>query len=299
MRHFRTGEEIMDKLWQQNLPISGIKDIVPVAGGDVNDAYRIDTENDETFFLLVQPNTSYDFYAAEAEGLKDFEYAEVTAPRVIANGEIDGDAYLVLSWLEEGPRGSQAELGKLVAKLHDFHNPDKRFGYDHPYEGRDISFNNEWTDSWKEIFVNRRLDHLREVVVEKGLWNVDQLNKFDNVRQVIVNALDNHKSKASLLHGDLWGGNYMFLENGEPALFDPAPMYGDREFDLGATTTFGGFSEEFYEAYDKAYPLDEGAYQRIEFYKFYLLLVHLVKFGPMYEGSVDASMDKILSDANF
>lgn len=286
----------MDELWRQNLPVSGIVDIVPVAGGDVNDAYRIDTE-DETYFLLVQKDSPYDFYAAEAEGLNDFEYADITAPRVIANGEISGDAYLILTWLEEGTSGSQAELGKLVAKLHDFHNPDKRFGFDHPYEGRDISFNNEWTDSWKEIFVNRRLDHLREVIVEKHLWSVDQLNKFDNVREIIVQALDNHKSKPSLLHGDLWGGNYMFLKDGKPALFDPAPLFGDREFDLGATRTFGGFGEEFYEAYDKAYPLDEGAEQRIEFYKLYLLLVHLVKFGPMYAGSVDASMDKILRDA--
>ena len=55
------------------------------------------------------------------------------------------------------------------------------------------------------------------------------------------------------------GGNYMFLKNGEPALFDPMPLYGDREFDLGATRVFGGFSEEFYEAYDKAYPLPDGA----------------------------------------
>jgi fructosamine-3-kinase len=27
----------------------------------------------------------------------------------------------------------------------------------------------------------------------------------------------------------------MFLKDGRPALFDPAPLYGDREFDLGIT----------------------------------------------------------------
>ncbi|GEP78781.1 fructosamine kinase family protein [Staphylococcus carnosus] len=286
----------MDKLWQQNLPISGIKDIVPISGGDVNDAYRIDTEDDK-YFLLVQPNSSYDFYSAEAEGLNDFEYADVTAPSVVSKGEIAGDAYMILTWLDEGTTGSQEALGKLVAKLHEFHNPDKKFGFDYPDNGPDIAFDNSWTDSWKEIFVHRRLDHLREKIVEKNLWDVDQLNKFDNVREVIVEELDNHKSKASLLHGDLWGGNYMFLKNGDPALFDPMPLYGDREFDLGATRVFGGFSPEFYEAYDKAYPLADGAERRIEFYKLYLLLVHLVKFGLMYESSVETSMDKILADA--
>ena len=47
----------------------------------------------------------------------------------------------------------------------------------------------------------------------------------------MINELENHNSKPSLLHGDLWGGNYMFLKDGRPALFDPAPLYGDREFD--------------------------------------------------------------------
>ena len=49
-------------------------------------------------------------------GLEAFEKADITAPRVIENGEINGDAYLLLSYLEEGGKGSQKELGQLVAK---------------------------------------------------------------------------------------------------------------------------------------------------------------------------------------
>lgn len=40
-------------------------------------------------------------------GLEAFEKADITAPRVIENGEINGDAYLLLSYLEEGSKGSQ------------------------------------------------------------------------------------------------------------------------------------------------------------------------------------------------
>ena len=46
-------------------------------------------------------------------GLEAFEKADITAPRVIENGEINGDAYLLLSYLEEGGKGSQKELGQL------------------------------------------------------------------------------------------------------------------------------------------------------------------------------------------
>lgn len=63
------------------------------------------------------------------------------------------------------------------------------------------------------------------------------------------------------------------------ALFDPAPLYGDREFDIGITTVFGGFTSEFYDAYNKHYPLAKGASYRLEFYRLYLLMVHLLKFG--------------------
>ncbi|NGD30690.1 fructosamine kinase family protein, partial [Staphylococcus aureus] len=79
-------------------------------------------------------------------------------------------------------------------------------------------------------------------------------------------------------------------------LFDPAPLYGDREFDIGITTVFGGFTSEFYDAYNKHYPLAKGASYRLEFYRLYLLMVHLLKFGEMYRDSVTHSMDKILQD---
>ena len=73
-------------------------------------------------------------------------------------------------------------------------------------------------------------------------------------------------------------------------------MYGDREFDLGITTVFGGFTQEFYDEYEKHYPLAKGAYERLEFYRLYLLMIHLLKFGGMYASSVNRSMETILEE---
>ena len=285
----------MNKDWQSQLPIDDIKELIPVSGGDVNEAYRIERQSG-TDFLLVQHNRSEDFYAAEIAGLEAFEEAGVTAPVVKGYGQIKGDAYLILSYLEEGRRGSQSELGKLVAKLHSHYQQDDKFGFHLPYHGSDITFENGWKDTWINIFVEQRLDQLRDEIVGRGLWSKDELQQFEQVRTVIIEALTEHKSKPSLLHGDLWAGNYMFLSNGEPALFDPSPLYGDREFDLGATRVFGGFTEAFYKAYDEALPLSKGANERIKFYELYLLMVHLVKFGSMYAGRVQRTMDDILND---
>jgi len=55
----------------------------------------------------------------------------------------------------------------------------------------------------------------------------------------------------------------MFGLNGEPILIDPAVFYGDREFDIGITTVFGGFSDAFYRGYQATYPLTSGYERRI------------------------------------
>ena len=85
----------MNEQWLEHLPLKDIKEISPVSGGDVNEAYRVETDTD-TFFLLVQRGRKESFYAAEIAGLNEFERAGITAPRVIASGEVNGDAYLVI-----------------------------------------------------------------------------------------------------------------------------------------------------------------------------------------------------------
>lgn len=283
----------MNQKWEKQLPIDGIKSITPVAGGSINEAYEVKTDV-KTYFLLVQPKSAQSFYDAEVKGLELFEEHDITAPKVIDVGEFHSNAYLLLSYLDEGRRGDQGDLGRLVAKLHHVHNEQDKFGFSYATEMDDVSFSNEWTDTWYEQFMTGRMDYLYEKIKQAGYWNEAEVQLADQVYQIMSNTLKHHKSKSSLLHGDLWAGNRMFLTDGRPALFDPAPLYGDREFDLGATLTFGGFNQEFYKAYDEAYPLEEGAWERIEFYNLYLLLVHLIKFGNSYAGSVKQSMRKIV-----
>lgn len=279
----------------KELPIEGVKELKPVSGGDVNAAYHVITDQ-EDYFLLVQANAPESFYTAEIAGLELFEEHGIRGPRVIAHGQVAGDAYLLLSYLEEGQQGSQAELGQLVAKLHQVSSPNSQFGFDYPYAGAAISFANQWTDSWRELFINERMDQLSQALLDQGLWSNDDMAGYQEARQVMVEALNNHSSQAVLVHGDLWAGNYMFLNDGTPALFDPSPLYGDREFDLGITTVFGGYTEEFYQAYSEILPLEDGYQLRLEFYRLYLFMIHLLKFGQIYAGSVNQSLNRILAE---
>lgn len=283
----------MEKILE-DLPIDNIKDVRLTKGGDVNDAYKIYTD-DQVYFMLVQENTNESFYYGEIEGLKLFEKIGITAPIVVANGYVDNDSYLLLTFLEEYRIGSQNKLAQLVAKLHKYHSSNGKFGFAYPHNGSNTHFSNEWTDTWSDLFINQRLDKLAGQLIDLGYRDSSNLAIYNNVRSTIIAELSNHKSEASLLHGDLWAGNYMFLEDGSPALFDPSPLYGDREFDIGISTVFGGFSDEFYHKYNEIYPLDYGYELRLEFYRLYLLMLHQVKFGNTYKKSVDQSINYILN----
>jgi fructosamine-3-kinase len=105
-----------------------------------------------------------------------------------------------------------------------------------------------------------------------------------------------YQPAASLLHGDLWSGNYAYTREGEPVIFDPAVYYGDREADLAMTELFGGFGREFYAAYREAYPLDEGYAVRKTLYNLYHVLNHLNLFGGGYLSQAQGMIDRLLSE---
>lgn len=277
-----------------NLPIKNIYDVRILSGGDVNEAYKIYSD-EGIYFCLIQKNARKNFFQGEIEGLKLFEENNIRAPRYISDGKVGDDSYLLLEYLEEAFDGDQRKLAKLVAKMHRVENPNGQFGFDYSYEGSKISFSNSYRDTWKEIFLNERMDKLANLLSQNGLWGDTRLENYKKVRDIIDKSLDDHKSRPSLLHGDLWAGNFMFLENGEPAIFDPSPLFGDREFDIGISMVFSGFDKNFYQEYNKIYPLEDGYILRLEFYKLYLLMIHLHKFGKTYMSSVDMEIEKIIN----
>jgi len=97
---------------------------------------------------------------------------------------------------------------------------------------------------------------------------------------------------ASLLHGDLWGGNWAACA-GQPVIFDPAVYFGDRETDLAMTRLFGGFGPAFYDAYESNWPLPDGHHERSLLYQLYHVLNHLNLFGSAYLGRAMRLIDEL------
>lgn len=276
------------------LPINNIKSVNLVPGGDVNESYKLDADGG-SYFLKVHKNKDASYFEGEKAGLKLFEENGIYAPRAIASGEVDGYAYLLLTYHEERRAGKQEDLAKVIAKIHQIKSPDGKFGFDYPYIGAASTFDNSYKDSWKEIFLYQRMDKLAKMLEGFELWDEKDLARYEEVRFIIEKELDKHKSEPVLLHGDLWAGNFMFDEDERPLVFDPAPLYGDREFDIGVSTVFGGFGKAFYDEYKELLPMADGYQERLNFYRLFLLMKYLLRFGPVYDSSVNDMM-KIITN---
>lgn len=292
---------MLSKEFLSQLPIKNIKQATPVSGGLINFAYHLKTDLKD-YFLLVQKNQKKSVYANEIESLKFFAKAHIPAPLVLSAGEIEENAYLLISYINSGS-GKQSDVGKLLAKLHSFKSPNGKFGFKYPeMRNYNLHFDNSWTDSWIKLFVYRRLDVMKDSLLYLHLWKDEDKKLYLKIRPLIIGILNKHHSVPSLLHGDLWEANYMYLKDGTPAFIDPNSTFGDRELDFGLIcmsnrlSSNPEFSKGFYTAYQNAYPLDKGFSKRIEFYILYFLMIHLQKFGSFkYFSAVNSQMHRILA----
>lgn len=275
----------MDTRLFAQLPVSKIDQYQPVGGGDINEAYRLTDENGTRYFLLIQPNHTKEFFKHEVVGLKLLAQT-VSTPEVLDWGGFGPDAYLLLSYINHQPAGDQYEMGKQLAQLHKRRSPNKQYGFDEGFTMGTYTADNTWQPKWEKFFVNQRLESLKRLIQERGLWTAEMETAYAKSIKTFKRLMAAYHPLPSLLHGDLWSGNFMFDPDGQPVFIDPAVFYGDREFDLGITHVFGGFNAGFYQGYQDTYPLEKGFEKRLPFYQLYYLMFHLSQFGAGYQGSV-------------
>lgn len=282
---------LIDDDWKQALQLGKILSLTPVAGGDINLAFKVKTAK-EDYFLKVQPDNDESFFDHEKEGLNLINQV-ARAPQVVKSGTFKNNGYLLLKYLNFGS-GSQFELGKLVARLHQKHAP--KFGLDKSVLNAKNPKINTWQTNWADFYIKQRLEVLVQAVKKKVYWNEYRDHLMKQFEELIRDYYAKHLVQPSLLHGDLWNGNVGFLTDGRPILFDPDIFYGNREMDLAMTLLFGGFTEEFYQGYDSVYPLEKGWQKRMPWYQSYYLLAHLNLFGESYGASLESALQQSIDE---
>jgi fructosamine-3-kinase len=144
--------------------------------------------------------------------------------------------------------------------------------------------------SWISFFINQRLSPLVEMCITANLLPGSFAESIANLYEFLPKLFG--EAVPSLLHGDLWSGNFLCNKQAQPVLIDPAVYFGHRSIDLGMTTLFGGFDKEFYEAYHYHYPFPDNYKEQWEVCNLYPLLIHLLLFGKSYLRQIQATVHK-------
>ena len=262
-----------------------------IAGGCINETFCIEGKDGRQFFVKKNQASFLSFFKAEAQALTEIlETQTVYAPGVIAHGMDNNKAFLVLEFMKEGttsPSG-QAKLGTLLAKMHRIDQAYFGWGMDNCIGATPQP--NPSTQDWVSFYRDSRLLHQFDLAHKKSVI-------FDG-EDALINNLEfffhDYSPHPSLLHGDLWGGNTGYTQEGAPFIFDPASYYGDRETDLAFTYMFGGFNSSFYQGYEETFPLHSGFSIRKILYNLYHELNHFNLFGGGYADSAQSSINQLI-----
>jgi len=253
-----------------------------VSGGCIADSRVIETVSGKQYFLKMHSGTP-GMFLKEANSLKELAKPEcIRVPKVILSDE----EFLLIEYIREGSQNDRffKNFGVAFAQMHRYSSTQFGFFEDN-YIGStpqyNVAHNNECTD-WAEFYFQKRI-LAQFKIAEKNNYATHELRKgVHSLENKIVDILAGSEESPSLLHGDLWNGNFLCDTDGKAVLIDPAVYYGHREVDLAMTKMFGGFSHDFYTSYQQAFPLADGWEYREKIYLLYHYLNHLNLFGTSY-----------------
>ena len=273
---------IKDALAQElNVPVSSIY-FQLVGGGSINQTYKITINQTESFFCKTNSASKFPLlFEKEKNGLALLSKQNIIrTPAIIDCNEIESEQLLILEWIEQGLKTKNfwQSFGEQLAKLH--HVTYNSFGlYEDNYMGALPQLNIP-SNNWADFFIHQRLEPQIKLAADNYLLDATDINQFKNLYKFLAKIFPEEPS--SLLHGDLWSGNFLCDESSNPVLIDPAVYFGNRNIDLAMTTLFGGFDNAFYESYHYHFPLPKNHHQIWDICNLYPLLIHLNLFGKSY-----------------
>lgn len=267
----------------RNIAIHGFES---VSGGCINNGGKLTTAAGD-FFLKWNTSDHEGMFETEVKGLRLLHAAgELRVPEPLLTGEADPHLFLLMEWIKPGERQPDfwEDFGQRLARLH--RHTQEHYGLDFDNYIGSLPQRNREHELWKDFFLQERIFPQVERAQQQGYLSQHEMKQVERLEERLADFFP--PEPASLLHGDLWSGNFLVDEHGQAAIIDPAVYYGHREMELAFTRLFGGYDARFYAAYEEEWPLQPGFPEREEVYNLYPLLVHLNLFGTGYLGQVQA-----------
>jgi protein-ribulosamine 3-kinase len=264
-----------------------------VGGGSINAAHVLE-DGEHSYFVKLNDAHLLDMFEAEAAGLEELRSANaIRVPHAVCSGISKGQCYLVLEYIPLGGKGNGRALGEQLAALH--RKQSDRFGWIRDNTIGSTPQPNPPDSDWVAFYREHRLGFQYRLAQSNGAGG-RLLDAGEELMDRLGEFFSDHTPTPSLLHGDLWGGNWSSDRDGNPVIFDPAVYYGDREADIAMTELFGGFPGDFYSAYNQAWQLDSGYAKRKTLYNLYHVLNHFNLFGGGYLSQAEHMTKSLLSE---
>ena len=288
----RSLDEAIERLAGPGVRVTGRSS---VSGGCIANGARLDLSDGTHLFVKQSTTLPQAMFSAEARGLAALRCeGGPRVPQPLAVGAAGREPFILMEWIDAGRPGPgfHERFGRMLARMHRSLTGD-RFGFESDNYIGSTEQPNTWSDSWCEFFASHRIGFQARLARDRGKIDSHLSRSIDS----IINRMDSllvEPDHPALLHGDLWGGNYLCDGSDMPVLIDPAVYYGHPEADLAMTELFGGFTPAFYGAYRDESPLQSGYAGRRDLYNLYHMLNHLNIFGGSYLGSVRSIVSRYL-----
>ncbi|PWT95369.1 MAG: hypothetical protein C5B52_18125 [Bacteroidetes bacterium] len=280
-------EKELTKHFSDTVTISGHHSI---HGGDINETYTLETNQAKYFLKVNDQKIGDDLFEKERKGLLLLRQADcIRTPLPLFNGKFEEKIFLLMEFISRGSpgKGMWNEFGESLATLH--HQSAREFGLDHNNYLGSVPQSNHQHKTWAAFYGEERIMKLTAALRQMGLLELRYEKAAVHLCSRLIDIFPDEDP--SLLHGDLWGGNFMVDDLGKAVIFDPAVYFGHREMDLAMCRLFGGFDQEFFEAYEYYYPLEKDYGKRVPVCQLYPLLIHLLLFGGHYHHDVIDILD--------
>ncbi len=238
----------------------------PLSGGDLSSLTLVDLQDGRRVVVKRghAPRT-------EARMLQAIAATGAPAPAVLAVS----DTVLVMAYVAACSFVGDAwgDMGRVLGTLHT--TTGAAYGWPENYAFGSVAIANKTAETWPEFFARRRLLPFLPHLPASLAARIERLaGRLDRILPA--------RPPASLLHGDLWGGNVLSAGGRVAALIDPACYFGHGEVDVAMLGLFDRPGPAFFEAY----PLAPGSAPRLAAYSLWPALVHLRLFGAGYRPMV-------------
>ena len=268
---------------------------VTVGGGCINSTYRLEGKAGQ-YFVKLNHKDCLPMFEAESLGLEAIAVTDtVRVPKPVCCGLVEDQSFLAMEFIQLRSTNSVCDrlLGQKLAAMHDARQAFFGWHWDNTI-GSTPQINTRH-DNWIEFFAKHRLGFQLSLAKSQGYAGKLQ-REGERLIECLPDFFVSYRPKPSLLHGDLWGGNYAGDDTSQPVIFDPACYFGDREADIAMTELFGGFGREFLAAYDHAYPLDIGYKYRKSLYNLYHIINHINLFGSGYLAQAENVIARLIAE---